>query len=299
MIDKLRIQLANANRDAMMNSSVTSSETTLAKLHAALLLRLELLVPLLPTSKQRHSCKPRECSCGYERLVSTCIDVCSALQTRVASTADDTLLALCAGCLRQLTEGVVVDDPRLLPLLDGAWRSRALLPTSPSSFAADFASFGAFQGSHCVRSAVACATLCSSTSTGTAAATAAVTATAGAAPVTATSTTASTLLANQSWTLLEGLIDVRNFKSVSMLRRTTPRYSPTTTTTATAATAATAATTTITTTTATTTISNNTTTTTTTTATTTVSRKRQPPPPEAQDMQQQLKRHQTTATQFF
>lgn len=302
MCEKLRVQLAAVNRYATMTSVATSSESALATLHAAVLLRVELLLPLLPTSRSRHTCKPKDCVCGYERLVGTCIEVCVAAQARVAAAvADEQLLALCVGCLRLLTEGVMLDDPRLLPLLDGAWRSRAVLP--PSALPPDLGSLVAFHGAHCVRPAVACTALCppsSGVTSGAAAGVAGASSASGGVQSSAVlgggvAVGGASASMSQSWSLLEGLIDVRNLKSATLIKRAAPRYAPllpssssssssTTTTTVTAVVAATMPT--------------SVSTQSLVSLSASASRKRQPPPPDDSQQQQQFKRHQSFAAQF-
>ncbi len=86
---------------------VVETDERISALHSALLLRLELAASAITPIRAAHAACSRECVCGSHALFDALVDITANQVARTSATDDDTLMLMCTGALRCLTNSAV------------------------------------------------------------------------------------------------------------------------------------------------------------------------------------------------
>jgi hypothetical protein len=86
---------------------VVETDERISALHSALLLRLELAASAITPIRAAHATCSRECVCGSHALFDALVDITANQVARTSATDDDTLMLMCTGALRCLTNSAV------------------------------------------------------------------------------------------------------------------------------------------------------------------------------------------------
>lgn len=90
---------------------LAASDEEISALHGAVTLRLELAANAVTSLRAAHATCLRDCVCGLHALFDALIDVATNQIARVGAADDDTLMLLCCGVLRCLTEAPIALPP--------------------------------------------------------------------------------------------------------------------------------------------------------------------------------------------
>jgi hypothetical protein len=106
--------------------AIAATDEMLRGLQSALVVRVELVIATIQAVRTSHANCARDCVCDWQALFDVLTDIATNGVARVGAADDDTLMLLCVGALRYLTDRVALPQLRTERLHGALQRSEAV-----------------------------------------------------------------------------------------------------------------------------------------------------------------------------